>query len=292
MPEPTSPIRKDFNTRQSKTFNPPFESHVSANFLCNFMRMPGFQKTALRDMSLKPRYFEEDISYLQISGYTKLIFPVLCFCDIPLSKAIWHMNGGTMADGHMISGYGQYGIALKKDSCQGRDVQPVTYLNPNSILTKDLSDAIQKVIQLNAENGISDLLEFLPDTIQRFLMYSKPIQGYMQRGDEDPEERLFKDECEWRYIPRIPDSANLPLFLDSDCDKYTRDKYSDALNNQYKKLNFTFTVDDVVYLIVPNEKSAIDLSYYISRLRSKSTEDRRRLISKIEVAETFSKNLA
>lgn len=79
------------------------ESYVSANVLCNYMRNPELLKLALRDLCLRPRYFEEDLRYLEIEGLPSLTFPMLCFCDIPFGKVAHHMGK-----------YGHYGIVLKK----------------------------------------------------------------------------------------------------------------------------------------------------------------------------------
>jgi hypothetical protein len=281
--------RIDLTKDQSRSIKTVFESHISANFLCNFMRRPEFLKWAIRDMTLKSRYFEEDISYLGIPGFSKLTFPMLCFCDIPLSKAKWHMDGWKMEDGRTVSGYGQYGVALDKTFCQKRDVQPINYLNQNSALAKSFAEAFQLLNTTDKE--IDDDFAFLPDVIQCQLMYTKPIQGFMRRGDSSQEERLFKDECEWRYIPILPENCSLPVFIRGNPNQDVLNHFSDALNHIKPSVNFSFSVDDIVYLIVPDELAALDLIRYIRRLKKKSENDRNKLISKIEIADRFSKNL-
>ena len=95
-------------------------SKTSANFLCNFMRQFDYLKLILRDMVIKPRYFEEKIDYLGIPEWTTITFPMTCFCDIPLTKVRSHMKE-----------YRDYGIALNKKFCISNDVQPILYLNKN-----------------------------------------------------------------------------------------------------------------------------------------------------------------
>lgn len=285
----TGPVRISLTKGQSSSIGKSIESHISANFLCNFMREADFLKWAVRDMNLKPRYFVEDIRYLQIPGFSRLIFPMLCFCDIPLSKASWHMNDRKTDEGRVISGYGQYGVALDKSFCLTRDVQPISYLNQNSALAKSLSEAFQFLIM--TDKSIDSDFAFLPDVLQRQLMFTKPVQGFMSRGDGNPEERLFKDECEWRYVPIIPKASEMPLFIKGNPDRHAMNVFSDALNKVKPSVNFSFSVDDIVYLIVPNEAAALDLIRYIRSLRKKSQRDRDKLISKIEIADRFSKNL-
>lgn len=79
------------------------EWHSSANILCNYMRKMDYLLLALKVLALKPRYFEERLDYLGISGLNSIAFPMLCFCDIPLSKVGNHMKN-----------YGGYGLAIRK----------------------------------------------------------------------------------------------------------------------------------------------------------------------------------
>lgn len=69
--------------------------------------------------------------------------------------------------------------------------------------------------------------------------------------------------------------------------------FSNALNN-IKKLNFSFSVDDIVYLIVPDETNAISLIQYIhslQKLQNRTEDECFKLISKIEIADHFLWNL-
>ena len=254
------------------------DSYISSNVLCNYMREPEYLKMAIKTMSLRPRYFEEDMQYLQVDGLTYLTFPMLCFCDIPFAKASHHM-----------SDYGHYGIALKKQYCIEKGVQPINYLNAKSFLTKDLVCTLRKLYALPE---IKDKkLEFLPNYLERLILYSKPIVGQMRRDNEEPKIRLFKDESEWRYIPDIPSRSKLPIFLDDDDNNAEgRNKFSDALN-KFRSTNFHFGINDVAYIIVSSEQEATDFSDYISSLRRFNRTERNKLISKIEISENFSKDL-
>lgn len=268
--------------------SPLFTSHVSANFLCNFMPDIKYLKLDIKDMSLKPRYFKEDISYLGISDPNcpkSLVYPMLCFCDIPLSKVSVHMKGT-----EKYTGYGCYGIALRKEFGESHDIQPITYLNPNSRLAKDISTAVNRFLSADLANN--EDLNLMANFFTGQLMYMKPIQGFMQRDDDkDPEERLFKDECEWRYIPKIPESSDLPEYMDERiASKENRNRFSDALN-KLDETNFHFGIDDIVYIIVKDESSALDMIDYIKNLHKRSIDDKNKLISKIEIAENFEKNL-
>lgn len=249
-------------------------SQTSANFLCNFMRKTEYLKKIIRDMAIKPRYFEERIDYLGISDWTTITFPMTCFCDIPLTKVRSHMRV-----------YGNYGIALKKSYCVSKDVQPILYLNKNSRLKKDFSEVLSK---LYSSPELSDDLKIYPNMLLGLLLYTKPIDGYMRRGDEQPEHLLFKDECEWRYVPTVPD--DMPLIMNPiDNTAEGQNKFSEALALDDSTW-FKFGIEDIEYIIVPDEPEALDMINAIRNMKKKTLRDKHRLISKIEIADKIQTN--
>jgi len=240
------------------------------------MKRPEFLKAILKDMAIKPRYVQEHIEYLNIPDMLTISFPMSCFCDIPLSKVNTHMEY-----------YGEYGIALDKRICLGKDFQPITYLNINSRFTKDFSDSLK--LLFSEEEEIEDKWKYLPNFLLNVLLYSKPIEGIMSRYTEN-DERIFQDECEWRYIPQLPSDMYLILPENMNTDK-GRETFSKALAlNSNKSSWLHFEVDDLVYIIVPDENAAIDIMSYIKRLHI-SRNDKDKLISKIEIANRFDINL-
>ena len=262
-----------------------FISHSSANILCNYMQKLEYLENILKCMAIKPRYVEEVIDYLEIDDLYSISYPMTCFCDIPLSKVKYHMNR-----------YGDYGIAFDKNVLTLRNVQPITYININSQYGSDFKEVLQKL--LNQDDRPDNKWSFLPDFVLTQLMYSKPIAGKMNKNGKT-DTYLFRDECEWRYIPNvIPDDMEYVLTGNRNNDK-ARLEYSSALaleDNQRSWLKFN--TNDIVYLIVPNENEAVKLIKFIrgsnmSESKTRLTNDERnRLISKIEVADKFDKNLA
>ena len=250
--------------------------HNSANFLCNFMKKREYLVLALRDMALKPRYFEEYLGYLGIPQFASLTFPMTCFCDIPLSKTSEHMEE-----------YGRFGIALNKQFCLQKDVQPITYVNKNARLLKEIRDAFTKLTDSN--NQIDEEWTFLPNLILSQLLYTKPIDGYMRRGQGDYKHRLFKDECEWRYIPSI--GSDIQLILPTKYNNARGQNYYSSALAKDKNTWFSFDEDAIEYIIVPDEIEAIAIISAISKMRYKTKQLKLKLISKIEIADKFQKNL-
>lgn len=264
--------------------NENFISHTSANILCNYMKKSSYLEKALQSMAIKPRYVEEIIDYLGLMNLYSISFPMSCFCDIPLSKVNDHMEK-----------YGSYGIAFEKNKVLKQNVQPIIYLNSESAYGRDYINALHQLIE--REEPVDKSLEFLPDFLLSVMMYTKPISGKMRVKENDEsviKPFYFRDECEWRYIPTdIPNDMDRVLTTTWNNDN-GRERFSNALT-KYKKSWFNFAVDDIVYLIVPNEDAAIKLIRFI---RSSgfaryglSIDDRNRLISKIEIADKFDKNL-
>ena len=252
------------------------ESVTSANILCNYMTKIEYLKEVIRNMAFIPRYVEENLEYLNVQDLHTIAFPMTCFCDIPLTKVKSHMGV-----------YGDYGVAIKKNVCIERDVQPILYLNNSARLKNDLSEALSKLLH---EDPITPEWRILPDTMLSVLLYSKPIVGYMSRDEWDkPHRLLFKDECEWRYIPSVPE--DMPLIIPQDDNtKKGRKYYSKALARD-KSTWFSFQVDEIEYIIVPNEAAAIEMISAIRSMKGKSQTDKHKLISKIEIADKFKANL-
>ena len=254
----------------------------SANILCNYMKELKFLKIAIKQLALMPRYFEERIDYYKIQDWTSIAFPMDCFCDIPLSKVALHMDN-----------YGHYGIALKKNNVICRDVQPIHYINVNSRLCEDFSSALEMLY--TSPKRIESNWEIIPDALLSHLLYTKPIKGFMRRINEEPKERLFQDECEWRYIPKA--LGDLPLILPSE---YNNDKgidtYSKVLSKNIDSW-FKYQIEDIEYIIVPDEKEAMKLIRFIRRMKGDkkihfwNSLEKDILISKITIADKFNKNL-
>lgn len=70
------------------------QSKITANALFNFMREYSFLEKVIFNMAISPRYYPEDISYLNLryngKDLTEWYIPMTCFCDIPLHQISYH----------------------------------------------------------------------------------------------------------------------------------------------------------------------------------------------------------
>ncbi len=143
------------------------------------------------DKTFYPRYcyekFElanhmtQSIEWIQIIDAS---LPMVCFCDIPLSQLMNH-----------IETYGKYGLGMSKEWGIGEGLNPVIYFNKNSHLIKK----INKLLGLDSPDMMG---ESTAQAYSGIMRYMKPYEGTLYRGGRSVNENVrFYDEHEWRYVP-------------------------------------------------------------------------------------------
>src|ERR1700761_6509631 len=108
---------------------------LSSNTLFNFSSKSEYFYKKLQD-GFAPRFVLEDYSLiLDPSEDFKKAFPMVCFCDIPLSQLKDHYKE-----------YGQYGIGLTKEWGIRNKLSPILYLPSNeSDFLKQLNGVVEKL---------------------------------------------------------------------------------------------------------------------------------------------------
>lgn len=66
------------------------ESKQSANTLFKFMKKIDYLKEIIENSAIIPRYNNEIIEYLKLGVVNEIAFPMICFCDINLTKLKSH----------------------------------------------------------------------------------------------------------------------------------------------------------------------------------------------------------
>ena len=259
-------------------FSQNIQSELRANVLCNYMQKQEYLDLILRNQAIVPRYVIEPLDYLALGNVKRICFPMTCFCDIPFSKVSTHM-----------SHYGEYGIGLDKEVTKNKHgIQPIHYINEKSPLCNDFCHVFKKFY--NSEPMIDTPEETLLDYLLTTLLYMKPIQGWEKDKNGDLEQRIYQDECEWRFIPQNPFSSGLPFILpQEETNDRARNIYSDALL-EHEEYWLRFSWEDVRYIIVPNEDA---VRKTITSIRGLDIDiaDMDLLISKIEVSKRFGENM-
>lgn len=172
------------------------------------------------------------------SNTTKAIlqgaFPMVCFCDIPLSKVKNHLDS-----------YGCYGIGLTKEWAFTNKLNPVLYLEKNSTL---LDKIARQVKRTKNENG-----EFEQEWLSNFIhicAFTKNYEGELNHKRVKGKIYRFYDEREWRYVPTREVLGELvPDVITSD--SYLKQKTK--CNEFLSKVKLHFKFDDISYIIVKKE---------------------------------------
>lgn len=270
-------------------------SKITANALFNFMREYSFLEKILLNMSISPRYYPEDISYLKLKynskDLTEWYIPMTCFCDIPLHQISYHAEGNPSSSED--KGYGKFSIAFHKSFGIKKGIQPIHYLNEKSINVEELTNTMNLLLSQDID-GVSEdskINDILTNFIFEYIRIIKPYYGQMKRKGKDNNIQVvrknFQDEHEWRYIPKL-ESSELPLMLINEEDILAEEVnkiYTDSVPLTIKgRLNFD--VEDVRYIFVDTVQNRDKLIKFIKKKRKGkrlSSQDKDILISKIMV---------
>ncbi|MCL4481118.1 MAG: abortive infection system antitoxin AbiGi family protein [Bacteroidetes bacterium] len=203
--------------------------------------------------TFEPRYCLEKMDYLTITSLDDLemAYPMVCFCDIPLSKIKQH-----------IGVYGNYGIGLRKSWGYQQNLSPIIYTRKNARTSKNIEHMISwsfnRLENQKNEEDSEELKEFVSD----FIMFTKPYSGKMYR-DGKLIKRRFYDEREWRWIPEISKKFAVRHLTK---EEYSNDDFKKNANqNVALHYKLRFMPDEINYLII-NDESEID--NFIERLEN------------------------
>lgn len=270
-------------------------SKITANALFNFMQEYSFLEKILLNMSIFPRYYPEDISYLKLKykskDLTEWYIPMTCFCDIPLHQISYHAEGNPSSPEDR--GYGKFSIAFHKSFGIKKGIQPIHYLNQESINAVELTNTMNLLLSEDFE-GVSEaskVNDIITNFIFEYIRIIKPYYGQMKRKGKDNQIQIikknFQDEHEWRYIPKL-ESNELPLMLIEEKDILAEEVnkfYTDSIPLTTKGV-LSFNVDDIRYIFVDTNQNRNKLIKFIREKRKGKRLTRQEkdiLISKIMV---------
>jgi len=243
----------------------------SANTLFHFMQKEDYLFNAIETKLLYPRYCIEDISYLNLNfngkSFDSIAVLQKCFCDIPIHQItrkfpLQPVDEGDKAFSEESSHpdfYGKYAIAFSKQWGTKNGLQPVHYVNPESYDTLSLKSYFEYLLSKE------DIDPEIEDEMIERLVYLKPLRGTMTRninGKNIAYIKNFHDEREWRYVPgkSISEKYDLErLFYQKDLkDEYVRISNNIA-SDRYAELALKFEIEDIRYIIVPDQESRNNL---------------------------------
>ena len=224
-----------------------------------------------------PRLSAEDVSWIgnkEASLIDFVVFPMVCFCDIPLGRIADHVDF-----------YGEYGIGMSKDWALKNGLNPVFYLSSSAAVAESFVTAIKASVCTTKEKEEKD--DSATDHLHFMWAHSKPLSGRMVIGDK-PVTKDFYLENEWRYIPNLAGfRRGFQVKL------YRNEEWRQAKNSQLQvEAALRFTPSDIHYLFVPCDADIPLLVDFInSQLAGFSLSDLKILLTRITSLEHIRKDL-
>lgn len=166
--------------------------------------------------------------------------PLVSFCDIPLAQIKEHLGM-----------YGNYGIGLTKDWAIRNKLNPILYIEQNSLLSDSLIEILNTTLY-DSEGSPEEYLK-LRDII---IMHLKQYSGVFNRRGQLFRNYKFYNEREWRYIPNgfniIQDDAL---------------EISEELKNELQKVKLVYHPNDIKYIIISHSNELDRMITDLSRIK-------------------------
>jgi len=218
-----------------------------------------------------PRYCLEDIRWHETDLHQEIAYPMVCFCDIPISRIDEHVDF-----------YGSYGIGVTKEWAIKNKLNPLTYVSSGSPVQRALIDIISHVDELPDDKRTEAF-----HTLRLIHSFAKPISGTMKMG-RALVKRDFYQESEWRYVP---EGADITQHLTKSVfdNKALRDKLNQVT---FDSARLGFSPQDVKYIFVPEDSDIPKIINFIqNELDDFKSADLKVLMSRVTSLENLQRDL-
>lgn len=217
---------------------------ISTNSIIHYTKSIDSLKKILEEGFLVNYCNEEVIS--SENGRQSAAFPMVSFCDIPLSHVKEHLKS-----------YGNFGIGLHKDWANKQKLNPVLYFDKESELTNYFRIEFKRFNEKYKKNEIP-FEDF--EHLIKFFSYSKNYEGNLLNN---PKYRFY-NEREWRYVPNIKTLKDAKPWVYKETYNKDKKKFNDELNH----IRLTFEPKDISYIIIKDEKDIKEILPFIRNLFS------------------------
>lgn len=190
-----------------------------------------------------PQYCLEDVRWLGDKSSNWLAWPMVSFCDIPISRLHEHTDF-----------YGFYGIGLYRTQWKITGLNPVLYVSENSNLRKFLHELILDTKKTHDEK--------MKTAGMMMMAYCKPLRGHVH-GAEYKREKDFYSECEWRFISPIELGESKSKFFLSEEEFRDKQLLKKANDDHREGQMLEFCPDDVRYIAVKSRDEVHEVIRYI-----------------------------
>lgn len=215
-----------------------------------------------------PRYSLEDATAL---GHEYIGYPMVCFCDIPISRIAEH-----------TAFYGECGIGMTKEWGLKNKLAPLIYA-PAEGVVPSLANFIRNLrkVKDSDSDDYKTLREDLNVHVYDLLPMIKPLSGKMLLNGKLIE-KDFLQESEWRYVPDHEDI----LF------RHEFEQQVEKCNKKVEISRLTFSPVDIKYIFVKKDSEIPSIFDFIqTNMASFPLTDIKILISRITSLETVTKDL-
>lgn len=214
-------------------------------------------------------HYCHEIIKVQNAKPLNILVPVVSFFDIPFSQLHKHLDN-----------YGNYGIGLKKDWAKKNGLNPVLYIDNNSILGKGIRE-----MYLSITKKITDITHWTPNQKASLdiIRYLKNYQETLIRRNKPSQSNYrFSDEREWRYVPTPYSEIQFISGISQNTDENIT-KLKLELNKKSSKLRLNFEPNDINYIIIKSEDERDEFLHLLKSLFVKKLleKDMRRLNSRV-----------
>jgi hypothetical protein len=213
--------------------------NLSSNSLFHFTNSLN-NLVGILENTFLPRYSLEMPNYFKKKAMNQdFAYPMVCFCDIPLSKVKRH-----------IGVYGNYGIGLTKEWGIRNNLSPIIYTRKNARTANTIEHLINwyDSVQEKFENEEKFIFR---KKYSELLMHVKPYYGFMMK-DGKKLKRRFYDEREWRWSPELEPKLFRSHLTSQEFNDTRFRQHENENISIFRRLNFEPT--DVRYLILNDEK--------------------------------------
>lgn len=191
-----------------------------------------------------PRYCAEDTRWVGQENAPIVAFPMVCFCDIPLSRISDHVDF-----------YDQYGIGVTREWGIKNSLNPVLYVAGENPVCSELRSLNAHANKLDGEDKSN-----AKESVRYLYAHVKPSRGIVIINGS-PVEKDFYLESEWRHVPQnteISPYLRSDIFSDSEKLAVENDK-----TNLHCKLKLS--PGDIKYIFVKNDS---DIPNFIDFIQS------------------------
>ncbi|MCK5133696.1 MAG: hypothetical protein KAR40_16275 [Candidatus Sabulitectum sp.] len=217
-----------------------------------------------------PHYSLEDFNWYN-SEMGFIGYPMVCFCDIPLTRIEEH-----------VGFYGEYGLGLTKQWGVSNDLCPLIYLTQSSPVTAALYRLCTNDVKAIDGYYIGSKVD-----LKSIISYIKPIEGNILVG-AIPTPKEFYQENEWRYVPR--DQA-IRQWINKE--EYANSTTLSQLNEIAKDNGgLQITPNDIKYIFVKSDANIPGIINFIqTELDHFSANDLKILMSRVVSSESINLDL-